>query len=192
MSLYNYEKPWLFNIKGFAFLIFGLMAIIQVKYTLPILLLAFALLLGLNVFLRFGEVFMLKVIKNRTQNLVLGTISLFFIIWFAAVFQNFDITSDKIEASRISASIVIVIWLVFTSMISLYETIDLLIKKMSVAYVFMIDFLLTGLLAYFYYLVVAVAQDTSRALTTFGIFTLCAGFASLSLAKLLVAMTKDK
>lgn len=191
MSLYNYEKPWLFSVKGFAFLLFGLLAIIQIKYTLPVLLLAFALLLGLNVFLRFGEVYILKVEKNKTQNLVLGTISLFFIVWFAAVFQNFDISSDKIEASRISASIVIVIWLVFMSLISLVEVILLAIKKMSVAYVFMIDFLLTGLMAYFYYIVVAIAPDPLRALATFGIYSICAGIASLSLAKLLVAMTKE-
>jgi hypothetical protein len=185
MSLYNYEKPWLFNLKGVAFILMGIIAMIQVKYTLPVLLLIFALLLGFNVFLRFGEVFWLKVEKNRTQNLFLGSISILFIILFVTTFNNFDLYSNKIDTSRLSAFIVIVIWLVFSAVISLIEAVLLLLKKLSTAYVFVIDFILLSLLSYFLYVAVIQAADLSKALFVFGILSTGIGGVSIALGKLL-------
>jgi len=191
MSLYNYEKPWLLTLRGISFIVLGLFSFLQIRYTFPVLLLTFAILLIFNVFMRVAEVYWMKVEKNRVPNLVLAAISLLFIVWFVTAFDNFDLSFDKIDASRLSGFIVIVAWLVFTSLSSLYEAVGLLIKKASVAYVFVIDFVLSGLMAYFLYIVVTQAENPLKALETFGIYSFCVGLVSLALTKLLIASTRE-
>jgi hypothetical protein len=141
--------------------------------------------------MRIAEVYWLKIEKNRVPNLILATISLLFTIWFVAAFDNFELAFDKIDASRLSGFIVIVVWLVFTSLSSLFEGVSLLVKKASVAYVFLIDFVLSALMAYFLYLVVAQAENTTQALQTFGIYSFCAGLVGLALTKLLIVSTRE-
>lgn len=193
MSLYNYEKPWLLTLRGIAFIVLGLFSFLQIRYTFPVLLLSFAILLIFNVFMRLAEVYWMRIEKNRTPNLILASISAVFIIWFVTAFDNFDLSFDKIDASRLSGFIVIVAWLIFTSLSSLYEAVGLLIKKMSVAYVFVIDFVLSGLMAYFLYLVISRvdAESGMKALETFGIYSFCVGLVGLALTKLLIASTRE-
>jgi hypothetical protein len=193
MSLNNIEKPWILNIKGAAFIVLGIISLVQIKYSLPILLFILVALLVLNVVVRLGEVFIGKDKTKKTANLVVGGLSLIMVIWFAVSIQNFDFSPQEIDASRQQSFLAILVWLGLMTSASLYEGTSLLFNKQNLGYLYFIDGLLMGLMVYFLYLVFSNPIDLSKALTNFGAYSLCVGVIDLIFAKIITSkLAKEK
>jgi hypothetical protein len=193
MSLNNIEKPWILNIKGAAFIVLGIISLVQIKYSLPILLFILVALLVLNVVVRLGEVFIGKDKTKKTANLVVGGLSLIMVIWFAVSIQNFDFSPQEIDASRQQSFLAILVWLGLMTAASLYEGISLLFNKQNLGYLYFIDGLLLGLMVYLFYLVFNNPIDLSKALTNFGACSLCVGVIDLIFAKIITSkVAKEK
>lgn len=138
MDFKFYENSWIPALKGIFFFIFGLFAFLQTG-TFDTLSIFFDVLIILIAILYLSVGFLLKNIKNRVWNIVVGFFHLAFGIWLSANYGG-----DRLDLIWITIG-----WIMFSILTDLVEAILLYVKKNVLGTLFLINTIVTIIFAYF-------------------------------------------
>ncbi len=151
MKSFKFQRPWLLSVRGIALIVMGLVAIIQQPHTLQPLLLIFALLYGFNMFLALIETIVLKREKLAGFVLVGTLINVLLLLLFVVAFFKYESPSTTIESARYFGLFIIFLTLFWAFITDVLEWIALIRKKNRFAAVFLINSILTLMVAIFFY-----------------------------------------
>ena len=151
MKPFQFQRPWLLTVRGIALVVMGLVAILQNPNTLQPLLLIFALLYGFNIFLTLIETLILK--RTKLSGLVLASFILNILLTSVLLlaFSRYDSPNFTIEKARSFSLYMIFLTLFFAFITDLVEWIALIQEKTRFSSVFLINTILTLMMAIFLY-----------------------------------------
>lgn len=172
MNFKFYENSWTPAIKGVFYFIFGLFAIVQTG-TFETLSIFFDVLILLIAILYFAIGFLSKGIKNKYWTIFTGLVHLGFGVWLSLHYGG----------DRLSLFWITILWIIFSGITDLVESILVFRAKNVLGALFLINAILTFVFAYFTIKLISVF--TPGLLESLGIMAITIGLVSECVAYIL-------